>query len=387
MSLKWLEVRHFRNLTHIAAEFDPGLNLVFGDNGSGKSSLLESSYFLSTARSFRGVGLDTVIQRGAEGCLLRGRIEAGGTEHHIGITRERGGGHRKIKINSEATKKSSDLARLLPTLILGPHTVDLLIGSPTLRRRFLNWGLFHVKPVQVSSVGEESGLAFTNFSVDWEEGNRCLLQRNLLLRELAVRPGLPGLRELDTWSDLLATYAQQIDVQRERYVDLYRPLFMEVAQRLSGISGVKFEYYRGWSRGSDLREIYLKDAGLDKKRGFTQKGFQRADVRITVSGQPAVKVCSRGELKCLVWAMVLAQGALASNMGALENAGTTMYLVDDLVSELDEAHRKRVCDFLLETGQQVLVTGVEVKPLLAACNNQHGRLFHVKHGELEVQEY
>ena len=85
--------------------------------------------------------------------------------------------------------------------------------------------------------------------------------------------------------------------------------------------------------------------------------------------------------------MVLAQGALASKIGALENSGKTLYLVDDLVSELDEAHRKRVCDFLLETGQQVLLTGVEAKPLLAACDNQHGRLFHVKHGELEVREY
>jgi DNA replication and repair protein RecF len=230
-------------------------------------------------------------------------------------------------------------------------------------------------------------MAFTNFPLDWEEANRCLLQRNLVLRQHSVSPGPLNLKELDTWSNLLASHAQQIDLQREKYVDLYRPVFIDIALRLSGLVGIRFEYYRGWSKGADLRDIYLREAGLDQKRGFTQKGFQRADVRITVLGQPAVKVCSRGELKCLVWAMVLAQGALASKIGALENAGETLYLVDDLVSELDEGHRKRVCDFLLETGQQVLLTGVEVKPLLAACNNQHGRLFHVKHGELEVQEY
>ena len=86
MSLKWLEARHFRNISHISVDLDPGLNLFFGENGSGKTSVLESSYFLSTARSFRGTVVDTVIQRGAKGCLLRGKVEVGVMEHHIGIT-------------------------------------------------------------------------------------------------------------------------------------------------------------------------------------------------------------------------------------------------------------------------------------------------------------
>ncbi|MDE0989701.1 MAG: DNA replication/repair protein RecF [Pseudomonadales bacterium] len=391
MSLKWLEARHFRNLTHISVDLDPGLNLLFGENGSGKTSLLESSYFLSTARSFRDTGLDSVIQRGAQDCLLRGKVQAGSMEYHIGISRNRGG-RREIKINSETTRKSSELARLLPTLILGPHSVDLLIGSPTLRRRFLNWGLFHVKPGRVDSDLSNSsfmatGTSSTDFPVNWEEANRCLRQRNMLLRRYATNSGVGNLKELETWSDRLATYANQIDLQRTQYVELYRPLFTEIVQQLAGIDEVTFDYYRGWHREADLMDIYLKEADLDQKRGFTQKGFQRADVRITVSGQPAAKVCSRGELKSLVWAMILAQGALASDTGTSEGGMGTLYLVDDLASEFDEEHRRRVCKFLVETGQQVLLTGVEEKPLLAACKNQYGRLFHVKHGELEVQEH
>jgi DNA replication and repair protein RecF len=403
MSLKWLEARHFRNLTHITVDLDPGLNLLFGENGSGKTSLLEASYFLSTARSFRDTGLDPIIQRGAQDCLLRGKVQAGGMEHHIGISRDRGGS-REIKINSETTRKSSELARLLPTLILGPHSVDLLIGSPTLRRRFLNWGLFHVKPERMGSYLSNSGFTATDtltgsltgtltgtlsneFPLNWEEANRCLRQRNLLLRRYAIKSEMGNLKELETWSNRLATYANQIDLQRTRYVELYRPLFTKTVQQLAGIDEVTFDYYRGWDREADLMDIYLKEADVDQKRGFTQKGFQRADVRISVSGQPAAKVCSRGELKSLVWAMILAQGALASDTGTSEGGGGTLYLVDDLASEFDEKHRRRVCKFLLETGQQVLLTGVEEKPLLAACENQYGRLFHVKHGEVEVQEH
>ncbi len=391
MSLKWLEARHFRNLTHISVDLDPGLNLLFGENGSGKTSLLESSYFLSTARSFRDTGLDPVIQRGAQDCLLRGKIQVGRMEHHVGISRDRDGS-REIKINSETTRKASELARLLPTLILGPHSVDLLIGSPTLRRRFLNWGLFHVKPERAGSglsnpSAKGKSTSSTEFPVNWEEANRCLRQRNLLLRRYAANSEAGNLKELETWSNRLATYANQIDLQRTRYVELYRPVFTEIVQRLLGIDEVTFDYYRGWHREADLMDIYLKEADLDQKRGFTQKGFQRADVRITISGQPAAKVCSRGELKALVWAMILAQGALASDTGTPEGARGTLYLVDDLASEFDEEHRRRVCNFLVETGQQVLITGVEEKPLLAACKNQYGRLFHVKHGEVEVQEH
>jgi DNA replication and repair protein RecF len=386
MSLKWLEARHFRNLTHISVDLDPGLNLLFGENGSGKTSLLEASYFLSTARSFRDTGLDPVIQRGEQDCLLRGKVQTGGMEHHIGISRDRDGS-RVIKINSEATKKASDLARLLPTLILGPHSVDLLIGPPTLRRRFLNWGLFHVKPGPAASGVTTTDTPPTDFSAKWEEANRCLRQRNLLLRQYTARHGSANLKELETWSDRLAAYANQIDLQRTQYVDLYRPLFTEIVQQLAGIDEVTFDYYRGWNREADLMEIYRKEADLDQKRGFTQKGFQRADVRITVSGQPAAKVCSRGELKSLVWAMILAQGALASDTGTSEGGRGTLYLVDDLASEFDEEHRRRVCQFLVATGQQVLLTGVEQRSLLAACENKYGRLFHVKHGEVEVQEH
>jgi recombinational DNA repair ATPase RecF len=87
MSLKWLEARRFRNLTHISVDLDPGLNLLFGENGSGKTSLLESSYFLSTSRSFRDNAFDPVIQRGAEDCLLRGKVQVGGVVKLGSITK------------------------------------------------------------------------------------------------------------------------------------------------------------------------------------------------------------------------------------------------------------------------------------------------------------
>ena len=156
---------------------------------------------------------------------------------------------------------------------------------------------------------------------------------------------------------------------------------------------MRLDYYPGWARDEDLLEIYDKDLSLDKKRGFTQRGFQRADVRITLFGQPAARVCSRGELKSLVWAMVLAQGTLISGPARGKNfetgarPGKILYLVDDVASEFDEEHRRRVFGFLSATGQQAIITGTDRHLMLSASQHSGGRLFHVKHGEVKVQEY
>jgi len=358
MSLNWLYATRFRNLIDTRLDLNPGVNLLYGENGSGKTSLLEAAYFLSSARSFRTTRQDPVIQHGADDCLVRGELTRRGSQAwQVGISRHRDG-EREIRLNGQMCRKSSELARLLPTLLLGPESVDLLLGPPEGRRRFLNWGLFHVKH---------------EFPGQWEEANRCLRQRNQVLREGG------GLQELGAWSVQLAEHAEKLDRARQAYVSAYRPVFQAAVDSLASIPSVDLEYYRGWGGDTSLAEQYEKDSRNDQKRGYTQKGFQRADVRITVGGQSAEKVCSRGELKVLVWSMVLAQGALTDNQD-------TLYLIDDLASELDAEHRLRVGRFLADTGNQVLLTGVERGRLEASCDGRHKGMFHVKQGQVEVQE-
>ncbi len=379
MSLNWLVANHFRNLSDIHVRFKPGLNLFYGQNGSGKTSLLEACYFIGMGRSFRDPSADPVIQHEQDGLLLRAGVLSMNREHHLGMTRDRHGS-RELRIDGEKVIRATDMARLLPTLVLGPQTVDLLLGAPVLRRRFLNWGLFHVEHAETE-----------DFTQLWEEANRCLRQRNELLR------GQRGTNaEIETWSRQLADVSEKLDQKRTDYINLFQPVFTETVSRICGLQDVELSYQRGWRADESLYQRYIQDIDIDKKRGFTQRGFQRADVRITVSGQPAAKVCSRGELKALVWSMVLSQGVLAQGISKKNNPGKpgknlgdsgqeTLYLVDDLASEFDEAHRERVCQFLLATGQQILLTGVELDPLKDACGNQFEGMFHVKHGQVNQE--
>ncbi len=358
MSLAWLQASRFRNLRHVTLELSTGVNLIHGENGSGKTSLLESCYFLSVARSFRSSSLDLVIQRGEEDCLVTGRILHGDQEYQAGVSRNRSGA-REIKVGGERVHRAAELVRLLPTLVLGPESVGLLTGAPSLRRRFLNWGLFHMEP---------------GFASLWEEANRCLRQRNRLLRDDSA-----GNAELESWSTQLAKQAERLDDVRRKFVAGYLPVFQSVVARLTGIEGITFEYFRGWGKDRNLAHIYEAEVDGDKKKGFTQKGFQRADVRISLDGQPAAKVCSGGELKALVWGMILAQGSMMQD-------GDILYLVDDIASEFDLEHRRRVCRYLMETNAQMILTGVDREALMAACDGVFDAMFHVKHGDLEVQE-
>ena len=361
MSLQWLYARDFRNLGEVKLALAPGINLIHGENGSGKTSLLEAVYFLGSARSFRTSLPDPLISRGADDCLVRGEVNRHGQTAHLGITRKRGS-EREIRINSEACNRTSDLARFLPTLVLGPESVDLLLGPPSIRRRFLNWGLFHV----------EHG-----FPEAWLEANRCLRQRNKLLRE-----GRGATNELAPWTVQLAALSEKLHLLRQDYIDDYQHIFGSLVGELGQIPSVKVEYFRGWDRRQELIEIYQKEAESDLKRGFTQKGFQRADVRILVDGQPATQVCSRGELKAIVWSMILAQGVLADRVDSQE----TLFLIDDMSSEFDREHRRRLGYYLVREGKQVLLTGVEKQALIDCCEGDVRNLFHVKHGQVERQE-
>jgi DNA replication and repair protein RecF len=361
MSLIRLEVTGIRNITQASLDLHPKINLIYGANGSGKTSLLESVYFLGSARSFRNASITPLITRSHEECLVRGEVDSEFGQHTLGVLRNRDGG-REMKIDRDETRKATDLANLLPTLVLGPETVNLLIGAPGLRRRFLNWGVFHVEH---------------SFNQVWMEANRCLKQRNTLLRHWSHKQGQD---ELGVWTRELIRHAEELDRIRTVYSSLYGEVFLEHCSRLTDLEGVTYQYYRGWSESQSLAEIYENDQEIDRKRGYTTRGFHRADVRIKVNGQDVSVVCSRGELKVLSWAMIFSQGSLLKGSAA----SNLVFLVDDLGSELDEHHRQSFCDHLMSTGNQILATGIDQDTLTASWHGQELNMFHVEHGAVTL---
>jgi DNA replication and repair protein RecF len=360
MSLNRLTVKNLRNIRHVDINLGPGVNLVWGANGSGKTSLLEAIYYLGSSRTFRGVRIEPVIKRDADITTVFGVVDSSEGTRRIGVQRGRDGS-KDIKINGEVVRRASELAQALPVLVLGPETVDLLLGSPGGRRRFLNWGLFHV----------EHG-----FLPEWETAVRCLKQRNSLLRARG------SVQELGVWSARLVKASEALDGYRSRYFEVYRKLFQEGCENLSRLDDVECIYNRGWDASRSLTEVLASQEEGDRKRGFTLSGFQKADLEVRVAGQNAVTVCSRGELKVLAWAMVLSQG----KMSWQRRQQTLVYLVDDLCAELDAESRISVCQELVKSGGQVIATGIDLKQLLASWVGTDTKVFHVEHGTFSETE-
>lgn len=367
MSLGRLGITNIRNIARAELRFSPGINLFFGANGSGKTSLLEAIYFLGSGRTFRGQSADPLIRRETDTATVFGELTGhDGRQHRLGVQRGRDGS-RAFRIDGESASRTSSLARLLPTLVLGPQTVELLTGSPQLRRRFLNWGVFHVEP---------------QFVEVWEQYRRVLRQRNRLLKQ-----GNAPARDLRVWTESLSELATTVDEQRSRYFSAFQDEFARVCESIMGEKSVDSRYYRGWEQGRSMADILAAQEDTDRRRGFTQTGPHRADIRVRIAGHNAADTCSRGELKVLAWAMVLSQGRCFQQ--SAERTASLTYLVDDLAAELDGVYREGVSRMLAAPENQVFITGIEPSQLdidWGQPNRQPPKLFHVEQGSFHEQE-
>lgn len=344
MSLQRLEISNIRNIESASLTPSPTVNIIIGDNGSGKTSLLESIYFLGSARTFRSSSAEPLIRRDSQNCLVKGQLNSGLS---LAVQRQRGG-ERALRVSGQPVSRTSELAARLPVAVLEPQTVNLLIGSPEGRRRFLNWGVFHVEPT---------------FRGTWDKATRCLRQRNKLLKR--------GRRaEIGAWSRELAGHSEAIHDFRARYMAAYCDRFNQAVGELTGLDDISISYLPGWNTALELQGLLEEDLNQDIKRGYTGKGFHRADVKITVAGDDAAKTCSRGELKVLSWALLLIQG---------ESVGRELiYLLDDVMSELDTAHRNKICEYLVARDRQIFTTGTDHQAMMSCWADNN--VFHVKHG-------
>ncbi|GAA5315996.1 MAG: DNA replication/repair protein RecF [Candidatus Pelagadaptatus aseana] len=358
MSLRQLTVTDFRNLKTINIEPGDRLNVFFGDNGSGKTSLLESINTLSLARSFRTHKQKNLINHGSQSYTVFGKVENDSSSlFSVGIQRSKNG-EGAIRVNQKNLTSAAELAELLPVRVINTSSFLILDGPPLERRSMLDWLMFHVEH---------------EFYGVWKQHEKCVKQRNSLLRHDKIDP-----LQLDIWDDELAPLVRRLDTIRSRGFALLKEEFYSLIKDIEGLPGqLKLHYSRGWDKESDIC-VYLKqhrerDIGL----GYTRHGAHRADIRVTVGGLLASEVLSRGQQKIVICALLLAQGMAFTRY----TQRRCVYLIDDLPAELDLIYRKQLCSWLEELGSQVFVTGVQSNELLESWpETTEYKLFHVKHG-------
>lgn len=355
LSISELQITHLRNITALQLECSTGMNVFFGRNGSGKTSILEALSLLSSGKSFRSHLKSRIIQYDQPCLTLFAKALLGSHSYSLGMEKSQND-ETRLRLNNEDIHSISKFANLLPVQLLHPHSYSLLEGGSQPRRHFMDWGVFHVEHF---------------FWELWNNARRLLKQRNAALKQQ-----LP-FDEVMLWDQDLVVVAESVDEMRQRYVEQLTPCFQAVLSEISALPMIDLKYYSGWNREKTLAD-HLRDRALaDRALGYTCVGPHRADVKLSLEGIPIQDVLSRGQQKLVIFALRFAQvKLLEQQMGK-----KSIFLIDDMPSELDSDHQERLFSLINQMSQstQFFLTGVH-KENFASLNNP--KMFHVEHGQI-----
>ncbi len=365
MALSQLLIHNFRNLEQ--AELKPqaqGFNFLYGRNGSGKTSCLEAIYYLGHRRSFRSNNADHLIRHNSDRFNIFGYINDRFDQPvPVGLERFQTGDFQ-VRVNGEEVSTISELASFLPTRLINVHSHSLLEGSPSHRRKYLDWGIFYQNQ---------------EFQAIWQRFKRLLKQRNAALRMKGP------FKELQSWTAEFAEAALAFHQLRLSYFEQLLPVIQSILSTglapFFDLSGLSIDYRAGWDETQSYAELLTAALPTDLERGHTQLGPHRADLSFKLDRIPVKEVLSTGQQKLLVCGMIVAQGALLARQGNKQ----PIYLVDDLPAELDRNSRHWLINRLAEQGAQVFVTAVEQEAISEILTEVGSpvKMFHVKHGNIQ----
>ncbi len=357
MKLEFLEIKNFRNIRSAIIADLLSVNFIVGKNGSGKTSILEAIYFLGLARSFRTVHSNQLIQHGVKSFLLFLKVNK--FDHPIQVGIEKKTDSITLRINGETIKNNSELAKILPVQVINTNVHDLVGDGPGQRRRYIEWGVFHVE----HSYGELSARL-----------RHILKQRNFGLKRRLPRS------EMKHWDTELASTAKEIHDSRKQYFEQLKPFIFELLAKQNILPDFSFDYQQGWPKDSAYLSVLEENWQADLEKGYTRYGPHKANIIIKSDGFYAKDLLSRGQQKLLACILRLAQ------INCLRHVSDehVILLVDDLAAELDSELRDFVLRESIASGAQLFVTATEENMLDLEKTGVPYRMFHVEHGALKT---
>ena len=350
MGLAELTVDNLRCLERAELCLHPHRNLIWGGNGSGKTSLLEAIFLLGRGRSFRTRSSERLIRHGQSQLVVFGRtIDTPPRSLGVQVSRAEG---TKARISGTTASSLTELSQAFPVQVIDPGIHQLVEEGGYRRRRWLDWAVFHVEPF---------------FANDWVRYARALKQRNAALKSQPSQAAV--------WDSELARLGESIAEARRALMERLQPHWRSVVTALAGLD-VELQYARGWSLETSLLEALKDSQSRDQARGLTHSGPHRGDVQIRLNGRPAREVLSRGQQKLVAIAMTLAQLYLLQEQGL----PAATLLLDDPAAELDGEHLATFIERVRELACQLVLTSLQSD---FATFGMPDRVFHVERGRVQ----
>lgn len=354
MWVKSLNLKNFRNYDSAQLNFSRGMNLLFGDNGNGKTNLAEAVFFLSELQSHRNSDNKTLLQTGAAQAVVVAEVT--NQERTLLLGAEiNSGATNKYFINGNQQKRTSEFLGLVKTVIFAPEDLDLIRRDPSDRRRFLDQSTSQLRP---------------RLSLVKSDYDRVLKQRNALLKSAKGQQHL-DLSTLDIWDQQLVKLGTQISMARLELLELISPLLQRFYTALSGSNEVielQLELNIGnedsgelliTANPGELEQMFhekLKAVrNKEIERGLTLVGPHRDELLITKAGLPTRTHSSQGEAWSLALGLKLAMAELLRQDNL---TGDPVLILDDVFAVLDSGRRKRLLEFVSDY-EQVIITSAD----------------------------
>lgn len=344
-----VEIRNFRNSSEAVVEFTEGVNVLLGTNAQGKTNLLEAVYLACTAKSFRATSDAQLIKFGEDSASVS--VDFTDTRRQNATFRYASGRRRQIELNKNKVTKLSDIVGKFKCVLFCPEHLSLIKGAPSIRREFLDLAVSQLRPM---------------YAVSLQKYERILKERNSLLKN-ALDDRTTYDNTIGFWNEQLAHEAAIISRMRESYVKqaeaFMSDCFLEMSKRTGRKNEVPSLKYVGSSKQESYddprvtKENYLRLMNERPEKeifaGTSLYGVHRDDVDIRLGDKSAKDFASQGQQRSLALCLKLAEGEIVRK----DCGEYPVFLLDDVLSELDEGRRKYLVDEI--KNKQVIMTSCE----------------------------
>lgn len=364
MILQKISILNYKNIEQAEIGFSPKINCFFGNNGMGKTNLLDAIYYLSFTKSHINTPDSQIVKNGHDMCVIQGVYEYSGREEDI-FCAIRPGQKKQFKRNKKEYDKLSEHIGLLPIVMISPADVELIRGGSDERRRFLD--------MIISQQDKQYLHALIQY-------NKALYQRNFLLKNQSSDNSLFEVLELQ-----MDMYGRLVHDIRQQLVNDLVPIFNEYYHQICSFAEEVGLSYVSQLNDGELKDMLAKNRERDKILSYTSYGIHKDELEMLLNGSLIRRVGSQGQNKTYLIALKLAQFALLNEKGNT----TPILLLDDLFDKLD-ANRVEQIIQLVNSDQfgQIFITDTNRKYLdeiLSLTGNNYS-LFKVDDGQVKTLE-
>ena len=386
MFVKRLALTNFRNYSTLDAEFAPGVNIFYGNNGQGKTNIIESIFYCAIGRSFRYSKDNDLIRTGADFFRISAELDNDITENIAILFKETG--EKAARVNGLYLRKLGHLMGSLLSVIFSPEDLDIVNEGPSVRRKMLDIVISQLQP---------------SHYFDLQQYNKALTQKNFLLRDYS-RTGDSADALLDVYNEQLAAFGAAIAEKRARFCAELEQLAAEKNDKISGGEALTLKYVPNFRTctGSgavdapaaqdnveidpaavqetiknEFYELLTARKSREIERQHSLYGPQNDDVQIELNGMELRRFGSQGQKRTAVLSIKLAQILLLYR----KTGRRPVLLLDDVFSELDEKRSEMLLGSI--DGYQTFVTTASLAELPGHVKRD-AKIFFVKSGEIQL---